>query len=388
MFSSRRLRTTEAALVLLFFIQALRVTTSLLLGHLDDRVLGTFVPELLLVAAALAAPLLAPRRFVRLGLVLSAVCVAIARPALNAGSLVMHQWGGLAVLAAGGVYLAGLVRNRPRAVVTGLAGALVADQLLRTLGHTHDPSMAPALLLPVSLLALALVLVSALLFAAHREELITSLEPPGTLSFAGGLALGAALFVETSLLALPNVLASWSDFDYAVIAPALVAVTCLPLLTRLRRQSGRIISASRLVGVGLIGVVLVGLATGHARLGMLSALGLLLAHGAVLAALLQTAESNPAQRPERIGPWLAVGLWLALALNVALSLTSLDVLPFMRGMDLSLYLVAGFVAAQAAVTCRGSEPPVPERSEYRSLTRGLIVTAAATVLSAVAASAG
>lgn len=382
MFNSRHLRITEAALVLLFFIQALRATTSLLLGHLHDRALGTFVPELLLVAVTLAAPLLAPRRHVRLGLVMSAICVAIARPALS-GTASTHYWPGLAVLAAGGIYLAGLVRNRPRAVVTGLAGALVIDQLLRALGHTHDPSMDPALLLPVSLLGLALVLVSALLFAAHPEELITSLEPPGTLSFAGGLALGAALFVETSLLALPNALASWSDFEYAVIAPALVAVTCFPLLTRLRRRSGRIISGSHLVGVGLIGVALVGLAAGHARSGALSALGLLLAHGAVLAALLQTAESNPAQRPERVGLWLAIGLWLALALYVALSLTFLS--PLMRGMGLSLYLVASFIATQAAVTCRGSEPPVPERSEYRPLARNLMVTAIFTVLSIVAA---
>ena len=45
------------------------------------------------------------------------------------------------------------------------------------------------------------------------------------------LAVGALLFLETSLLSFPNAVARWSGADYAIAAPLLMAVTLLALPT-------------------------------------------------------------------------------------------------------------------------------------------------------------
>lgn len=391
MFNPRRLRTAEAALVMLFFIQAWRAVLASLFGILYDYGFeGSLAPwtviAVALVFVAFAAPLAAPRRYVRLALWLAAIGVAVARPTLNSDALLTRYWGGLAVLAAGSLYLAGLVRNCPRALATGLVGALVVDQLLRALGQTYDPASNPAFLLSFSLLAAALAMIATVLFAAHPQELVLRAEA-GRLSWMGGLALGAIVFIETSLLALPNAVARWSDFEYAAIAPVFVAATCAFTFVRMRRAAGRTMAGSRLAGLTVMLGGLTGLAMGYQRWGAASAIGLLMAHLAALAALVQIPESNPARRPERTGLWLMLGLWLMVILTIGLNLTFTYAYtwPFMRGQGLTVYLLAGLIATQAAVTCRGSEPAQHDPAEYYYPHSGLIVVAAITLVVAIAA---
>ena len=51
-------------------------------------------------------------------------------------------------------------------------------------------------------------------------------------SWPVGLAFGAFLFLELSLLSLPNGIYRWSDGSYFVLVPALLAVTVFPLVRR------------------------------------------------------------------------------------------------------------------------------------------------------------
>ncbi len=382
MFNPRRLRMLEASLVLLFLLHAWRALIPSVFGILYDNgfeeqasmwaTMWAFISVILAMLTA-AAPMLAPRRFPRLTLALAALAVAIARPVLNADSLMARYWGGLAVLAAGGIYMATLIRIRPRTLVIGLTAALVADQLLRALGQTYDPGLYPWLLLPFSLLALMLVIISGVLFAAHPNELTVHVES-GRLSLVGGLALGAAIFIETSLLALPNAVARWSNWDYAIIAPVFIAATCLPLFLHVRRRAGRILARRRWIGAALIAATLAGLAVGHLQMGVLSALGLLVAHVAILTAIFQVAEPAHARQSDRTGIGLTWGLGLAgvLAIAFLLAYNYAYTLPAMKNMGLPLYLLAGLLASQAAVTCKGSEPPTHISAEYYRSTGGLI----------------
>ena len=272
MSQARQARIVEAAAVGLFFIQALRAVISALFGILYDygfegSVNAWSVGAVGLMAVAFLAPLLFPRRHAIFALTGAALFVFAARPVLNVNELMPRYWAGLVVLAAGGVYLAALIRSTPDIVAPSLIAALVLDQVLRALGNTYDLSIRPDLLSTQIAISLALVLLALWVFGKREPP-----APSGQLSVTGGLAVGAALFVLTSLLTLPNAMARWSDFEYTTIAPVLIAVTCTPLLPSIRNAARQL--QSRRSKAGLLALLLIGLVIGYQRWGIWSALGL------------------------------------------------------------------------------------------------------------------
>lgn len=232
--SQRVPRTTEATAVLLFLLQALRVLLSRLFGLIYDVVFAETLGFIELsgvvacVVAAFAAPLLAPRRNDRLGYLLTACLAALARIALTVNSPAVRLWSALFLIAAAGTYAVMLLRRYPRSFATALALALAIGQLLRAAGNTYDVSLR-AWWLPVQiLLSLAICAIAWLLFSRDQPD-----AEPGDgrgVDVASGVSLGALLFLETSLLGFPNVLARWTGADYTLVAPLVMAATLLPLL--------------------------------------------------------------------------------------------------------------------------------------------------------------
>jgi endonuclease/exonuclease/phosphatase family metal-dependent hydrolase len=405
MSNPRSLRTLEATAVLLFLVQAVRVLFSVLFGLIYDAIfaqtlaLSTLGIIMFFVIVAFLTPLAAPRRKRRALSLAMALVAALARVPLTINQPAVRLCSGILIVAAAGIYAATLLRGRPRAFPTALLLAFAADQFLRAAGDTYDVGLR-AWWLPVqAALSLATGVVAWLAFSRPQAE------PPAEegIGIAGGLAVGALLFLETSLLSFPNGLARWSGMNYAVIAPLLMAVTLLPLLPGVHRATTRLLSgpfgwaqSRRLGGLGLLFLALAGLAAGKQGGGPVAALGLLLAQFLVLTVLLDIVGPR---RSDRTGLALALGMLLFLVLNFALAFafTYPYTIPAFRGMGLTILLVAAALACLPALRpptlqpetlrAEASTPSSAEapRGEARSLKPTWAWAASALVVAAVVA---
>lgn len=350
--AKRSLRLLETTSILLFYLQALRVIFSVMFGVIYDRVFAGPIDawlgiSLLLVLLALLSPALAPRHPRRGWMFLFTAVAALGRVALSVNAAPVRFWGALAVLAAGGLYLACmLVRWRP-ALLAGLAAALLVEQLLRAAGDTYDVSLRLGWL-PVQAAWAALLLLLA--GGLWRQERIPTRAygAPGRLLW--GLGVGGFLFLETSLLSLPNAIARWSEAPYALVAPLLAVATLAPLLPR---ESQRLLQGycqRRQVRLSLSLLLLLALLGAYFERGALSALALLAAQVLALAGAACLLAGPPA-RLRSPGPWLASGMAFFLLLNFfnAFAFTYPYVLPFMRGLGWAVYGAAA-LAFGAAVT--------------------------------------
>ena len=369
----RILHALEAISVAVFFLQALRVVFSVMFGIIYDQIfegpITIWLPlSNLLVIAALVAPLLAPRSTDRRWMSVAAALAALARVALTVNEASVRYWGALVVLAAGGVYLAGLLMHHRQEAFSMLVAALVLDQVLRAAGHTYDVSLRP-LWLPVQAVWGIAVTVAAF-WPAHRAA--EEAQPPAGMGLLNGLALGGWLFVETSLLALPNGVARWSRTPYEVIAPLLLLITWMPLLPAVRHQRLERVAHVSALRYGAALLLPLGLMVGYFASGIVAALALLLAQVAALIALL-ILLNGPFRHKPSAGSALALGMALFLILNFlnAFAFTYPYTLPLMRGMGWAVYLVAGLatsaVVAAVHVAAREERPTPP----YAVLAGGL-----------------
>lgn len=351
-------RVLEAISVLVFFLQALRVAFSVLFGIIYDQIFEGPITFWLpvsngLLVIALLAPILARRKGWPNQITACAIVTALARVALTVNDATVRYWASLIVLAAGGLYLAILlIRARPVALA-GLIGSLALDQTLRAAGHTFDISLRAAWLPVQAAWAAALVLLAVWLRRqpAHEDKTTAGLTP------LSGLTLGGWLFVETSLLALPNAVARWSDGPYPIIAPVLLGITSLPLLPpvhRLIHQIGRPRAARIAVTLALITGLLLGYFTG----GVVATLALLLAQACAIVMLTHILDNTqPTPRPAGLVP----GFILLLILNFAnaFAFTYPYTLPAMRGLGWAVYLTAALLAGLGTLI---PAPPTAEPS--------------------------
>ncbi len=368
----RPLRTLEATAVVLFTIQAVRVLFSALFGVIYEAVfeglfgIGTAVTGVAVLLAFLA-PLLAPRESKHLRwTLLGAACIAaLARIPMTLNNPTIRLWSSLVIVAEGGLYIACLLRESPRSFVPATLAALTADQLFRAAGQTFDVTLRGHWwpLLAVLWLALTVVSAKACALASLLKDAQTEL-PRVRLGWAGGLALGSFLFIQTSLLGFPNALARWSRSSYSVLTPVLLLITLLPLLPMVRngieRLRTRLSISGKAWGGLLLALALIGLAVGYLFTGWVAAGGLLLAQLAVLLSLSHVTEDCPLEQPERIHVWLTVGLLFFLVINFAyaFAFTYAYTLAFFRGMGLPIVLAAGLLATLPTLL-RAKEPMLP-----------------------------
>ncbi|HET92041.1 MAG TPA: hypothetical protein ENN99_15075 [Chloroflexi bacterium] len=345
MYPSRLFRTLEAAAVSLFFVQAARVLFSVLFGVIYDTIFSATVAFstlgfiMLCLIAAFLTSLVTPRRRPRFWLFATAVVAALARVFLTLNQPPVRLWSSLLVVAAAGGYFAALLRWRPRIFPTALLLAFAADQFLRTAGDTYDVSLRAGWLPVQVVLGLLIGWVAWLAFLHNQAE---PREEEG-IGVMGGLAVGALLFLETSLLGLPNALARWSRVDYTVVAPLLMGVTLLPHMPGLHLPRGGGARLGQLGGLPYLLIALLGLVIGAGGGGASSVLGLLVTQFLVLMALPDTIAPR---RSDRTGIALAVGFLLFLVLNFALAFafTYPYTIPAFRGMGLYVFVVAAAIA--------------------------------------------
>lgn len=268
----------ETALVGLFFVQALRYVVAALysgfgsaslVAALDPATIPAGTPGALhpavfsnqasFVLYMLALPLLGlVLRRLRWPLVIAAGLTAAGRALMLEGTLLPALVASALTVGGGLLYLALLIRQRAQLVPLFFILALGVDQLLRAFGNTLDPSWSAAarvvdvlltadtrlvvtyVQVQVFLSVLALVL-SLLNWWGGRRG--TTSSPQGEAKIApdyglltawGAVGMGALMFLQLSLLALPNAIAGRANADYTTLVPFTLAATLLPLVPGVR----------------------------------------------------------------------------------------------------------------------------------------------------------
>lgn len=307
--------------------------------------------------------------------------IGLARVAINAnGDLISPVVGAEIVVGVGLLYITMLIRHRATALPYFFIIGIAADQVLRIFGDTLDPSLSPAYLQTQIGVSIAVFLVSIMAYVTRQSDTTaehraaTTVNPNlGTMTFWSGLGMGALLFLELSLLSLPNAIAGRSDADYTTFAPAIVFATLLPLVPFIRIRMRHLISPFDSGTRGYIWLVLIALLLVlGTRLTRISLGGVSIPLGATMLVVAQFTVSllwwwfvRPRADGERqfSGLWLMLGMLVfggfvlgdiftyeyAFVRNLAPPLDALNsvVVPILRGfrgMGLGLLLVASLIA--------------------------------------------
>jgi endonuclease/exonuclease/phosphatase family metal-dependent hydrolase len=266
------LRTIEAGIVGLFFVQAVRflyatlyarASSADLVQRVADPALRTGKPgvvelatvqgELVVLVLCLLLPLLALiiGRW-RVSFPLAVILVALGRSmAMQTADLRIPA--ASLVIGAGLLYLALTVIRRPGFFPSVLLLGFTGDQIIRALDNTWDHtwqneyqvafggSFDIEMGVLMALVSIAVILFTILVWYVERraaaiERRQEGYAPPlgGQMDLWGGLALGAFLYLEFTLLGLPNAVAHWSDTSYAALVPWLLTATTLPLVPEVR----------------------------------------------------------------------------------------------------------------------------------------------------------
>ena len=372
---SRLFGLIETTVALVVFYQALRVLFSVLFGAIYDALFAGTVPMtgvgLILVAVivALLAPLVAPRqpRARRAIALVCAVLVFLARIPLTLNDPQARLVASILIVASAGIYLSTRLRAAPQDAVRALLLALITDQFLRAIGHTWDVTLRAAWLPWQVAVSLLLCLLSAWVFRQRHAE--TSAMERGW-GIKLGLAWGGWLFLQTSLLVFPNATARWSGGAYLLLA----SLWPLIILLAWTRDDPWTTRHGWIDGLIFLVLLLAGLALGYLASGLWAVGGLMLAQLASLVLLSSCLLLPGPERPNRLGPALAVGgvLYLVLSFAYAFTFTYAYTLELFRDLGLPVFLVAGLLTSLPALAL----PPVKAPASRPSRTRLLVIGAA------------
>jgi endonuclease/exonuclease/phosphatase family metal-dependent hydrolase len=397
----QHLQIVEVALVGLFFISATRFLigtiysrfggASIVLsldpasipagtpGVVDPGVLSN---EISFLAYMLALPLLTLilGRFRWLS-VIAVILVAGGRALMIANSAITPLIAAAMVFGGGLVYLAMMVRHRAGVIPYLFILGIAIDEIFRAVGNTLDPSWSSGYLNIQLGLSAVLVVISLVTTIAVRQKPrnpdVAVTADYGLMPFWGGIGLGALLFLELSLLALPNAVAGRSSTDYTNLAPLVTLATLLPLIPFIRSQGPSLLGLFDRSVRGWAWMLVMGLFIIFGTRFQGIAAGAALVIVQFLASMMWWWLVRPRAEKER----QFTGLWVVLAVLVFLMLTAADnftyeyayvqnmppdlafldsiIPPFLRGfrgMGLGVLLLGMFLAALPMIQTRRRIP--------------------------------
>lgn len=271
----------EAAFIGLFFIQSLRFLIGALYSRIASAALVTGYPpdsydstiagivnpsavstEVMLLGLVVALPILTlligRLRFAPLiGLIL----VVIGRMFITFDSGISSTIAAEIAVGGGLFYIAVMIGQRARSLPYLFIFGLAIEQIIRAFGNTLDPTIFAEsrdvtinpfildffwVLGILAAITIALGIINTFTQAEDEEERLrdgTSINPDkGLLPIWGALGMGGLLFLELSLLALPNAIAGRADADYTSFVPLLIVVTLLPIIPEIRAQARSLIA--------------------------------------------------------------------------------------------------------------------------------------------------
>lgn len=392
------LHVLEAGVVGLFFVQALRflvgtayarVASASLYPALNPALIDPITPgvtepatvsnEISILVYLLALPLAALLlgRFAYF-LVVGAIVTAVGRY-LMMGETDVSSIVAAGIAVGGGLfYIAVLTRHRARVLPFMFILAIGLDQLYRAAGDTLDVSWdqdyaSVQLILSIGVVALALVTAFAYSRRRAKEEGRSVSPDIGLMSVWGGVGFGAILFLQLSLLALPNAIGARAKMDYTLLVPMVMVATLLPLVPQLRARArwfiGLFDRGVRGWSWMLLTVLL--LVLGIRLEGIPAGVALVLAQ--FMISMMWWWLTRPKAQKERnfTGLWLVLGIWVFILLVVFDTFTyeyafvrdfaeEFDFLnpivpPLLRGfrgMGLAVILLSAFLAVMPMVQMR------------------------------------
>lgn len=371
-----------AAFVSLFLAEGQRALFDTLSHLLHDAL----APELRLDAAlwalaplaALLAPLLPLARWFdrQAAIAVPALGAAVTRLPMSHPALETRLIGGALVLAFGAMFLKWAVGHLDRRTLGGgVVLGLVADQLIRLAAPGGDPSLEVGWLPVQAFLSLILIAVVVLWIrdpsdGKSRNQLERR---SGGLRLRAAIALGALLFMDLHVLAVPAAIAARTGASQGIVGimtgVAGAAATALVLLAP--RPTG-----GRGVTLALAGVVAVAGLVGSVLDGTAAALGVAVGHLAAL--LLVTRALDPASG-RRSGVPVVVGfaLFAVIALLHALALRPDPAIPDMGSAAPWLFGAVGLLLAGCFVLLPRPQPlPSPHSRVPAALTAAGVVVLA------------
>lgn len=285
------LRSVEAGVVGLFLIQSIRYLYSTLYAHISSADLirrlvdsshlvdepgyirpETVENELAAIGIALLAPLLGlllahTRWSIPLAVAICVVGRSVALLDIESAPIAAAVTVGAALF-----YLVTLIIWRPEHFPGMFLIGITLDQIIRAAGNTFDPTWNPdyqitifsqqfeveTIFFAVGFLTL-FISGNITLLEIEIARLVEEPEPPGIITGWGSLALGSFLFMELTLLGLPNAVARWVDMSYSVTLPWLILATTLPLVPAVRDQIRVFLGAFDGVWRGWLWALLLGL---------------------------------------------------------------------------------------------------------------------------------
>jgi endonuclease/exonuclease/phosphatase family metal-dependent hydrolase len=336
-------RVIEVSSVLLFLLQALKVMFSVLFGIIYDGIFeGPFATwtalSVLLLLLALLTPIWVTNQIRLKHLSILAIFSALFRIMLCINVAEIRYWGALGTILASVLYISGVLKIQRSFLRIGFILALSLDQFFRVVGFTYDVSLR-TWFLPIQVIwMIGLVLMGIRLMEETREG------EAGGVGLRNGLVLGGFLFLQTSLLSLPNAIARWSGSGYEWIAPLLLLITTSYLYPSISSWVSKIFVSRSWVKVVFVLFLLVGLMAGYFLSGTITAVCLLLTHVVSIGLLLFSIEADSASG-KRTGVSIAIGMVLFLVLNFlnAFAFTYPYTLPALREMGWSIFLAAGIL---------------------------------------------
>lgn len=263
----QHLRTLEAILVGLFFVQALRfligmiysrTASASLVSVIDPSIINTSLPgvvdpalvssEISILGFLIGLPVLTIIfGRMRWMFVVGAVLAGIGRALMIMEMPPITPTASAGLVVGGSLfYLAVLITNRAKIMPTMLILAFALDQIIRALGNSFDPTWSTAFFsiqLGLSGALIFLSIANTTVFQSSDDKSSDVSRDKGLLTLWGGVAFGAMLFLELSLLALPNAVAGRAEVDYATFVPLLVVATVLPLIPAVRLRIRAMIGA-------------------------------------------------------------------------------------------------------------------------------------------------
>jgi endonuclease/exonuclease/phosphatase family metal-dependent hydrolase len=337
------LRLAETTSVLLFSFQALRVIFSVLFGILYDGLfegpLTTWVViSVLLLVVVFLFPMLLSNRIRMNHLSFLAIITAVTRLSLSINDAQVRYWGAIATLLVAGVYLAAALRNFRHVSMPGMALALSVDQLLRVMGHTYDVSLRDWWFY---IQIIWILFLGSIWFRIMKEGGGEESSEAG-LSLGGGLALGGFLFLQTSLLSMPNAVTRWADGNYAVVTLLLLLITLAFLTPVIPTRISSMWGMKRGMKFIAVAILLLGLMAGYFLSDFLAIVGLLLAHAMSLWLVFYLLQ-HPIDSHSKTGFPVTIAFLLLVILNFlnAFAFTYPYTVPVLRGLGWVVYLIAG-----------------------------------------------
>lgn len=255
----------EVALAGVFFIQTLRFLIGLIYGRLasasqfpaldlalvDPAIPGLVDPATVSAELSLLAYMLGLPMFViligrwRILLIAAAGMLAAGRYLMTADAGIDPMTGATIALGGGLLYIAFLIRHRARLFPLMMIYGFALDQIFRAAGNTIDPTWAATFAPTQLILSIALIAIATLTTVIYANQTDTNndrMTSAGVMTFWGGMSFGGLLYLQLSLLALPNGIAARANTDYTLFVPLTLLGTLLPLAPWIRGEARRFVS--------------------------------------------------------------------------------------------------------------------------------------------------